>query len=628
MKLEFLILLPLVFSCLILLTEKFRYTLSILFSLIVFIYNLLLVIFFQNQQEVVFNLLPQYNISFVLSNNLLSLYSCLSASFFTSLVVVYSKNLLFIEKEKIYFFLILLTLSFTNLTLLTKNLILFLISWEILGLLVYTIVRLFTPNDDYKLATKTINILGITDFCLLFGIILLIVTTGKEVIKNFGLKISEYPLIFVLLTIGSLGKIGAVPFHTWIPDVAEKLPSCIIGYLIGALDKIIGIYWLVLITNNIFKLQMSNFLMVLGTLTIIIGVFMALVQHNLKRLLSYHAISQIGYMILGISTGSPLGLAGGVFHMINNTIYKTSLFLSSGIVEQKTGDVELEKQKALAKYLPYTFVSTLIASMSISGIPPFNGFLSKWLIYQSLVENIVKTKSIIVSLCLIGAMFGSALTLASFIKVLYSLFFGKDGNIEKYNLKDDIHFVIPNLILSLLCVLFGVFAFAIPIRYIIKPMLGFNLENILGYWNTTLATLLLIMGLLLGLALYTFTIKIRKVNNYLLGEEEKLKDIKIPSTDFYIPIIRIYPFSIIYTFAEQKLLDFYNWWVALVEGLSYITKVILQLDIFDPYKFGKKIVLKIAERLSNLHTGNLHTYLSWTITGFLIISLIFLFLIK
>ena len=126
---------------------------------------------------------------------------------------------------------------------------------------------------------------------------------------------------------------------------------------------------------------LSIVLALIGAATIIIAVMIAMVQHNLKKLLSYHAISQVGYMVLGIAPGTPVGIAGGVFHMLNHAIYKCCLFLCGGAVEQATGTAELERLGGLGKKMSITFAACLIAALSISGIPPLNGFVSKWMVY-------------------------------------------------------------------------------------------------------------------------------------------------------------------------------------------------------------------------------------------------------
>jgi len=171
-------------------------------------------------------------------------------------------------------------------------------------------------------------------------------------------------------------------------------------------------------TLFIYPFAIRAIVMILGALTIIIAVMMALVQHNGRKLLGYHAVSQVGYMVLGIGTGTPIGIIGGLFHMVNHAIYKSSLFLSFGSVEKRTGTPELDKLGGLAKKMPLTFIAALIGALSISGVPPFNGFFSKWMVYQGVLVSASQQGriwQIVLNVCFVLAIFGSALTLASFI---------------------------------------------------------------------------------------------------------------------------------------------------------------------------------------------------------------------
>ena len=127
--------------------------------------------------------------------------------------------------------------------------------------------------------------------------------------------------------------------------------------------------------------------MMVGAVTILLAVVMALVQKDYKRLLSYHAISQVGYMVLGIGTALPIGIIGGLFHMINHAMYKSCLFLTGGAVEKQAGTTDLDKLGGLARKMPVTFVCFFIAAASISGVPPFNGFFSKELVYDAALEQ-------------------------------------------------------------------------------------------------------------------------------------------------------------------------------------------------------------------------------------------------
>ncbi len=149
----------------------------------------------------------------------------------------------------------------------------------------------------------------------------------------------------------------------------------------------------------------------------IIGVLLQLGQNDIKRLLAYCSISQVGYVILGIGLGTPLGIFGGLFHLVNHAVFKSLLFLNSGAIEYSTGTREMSQLGGLAKKMPFTSVSGFIGSFAASGVPPFNGFWSKLIIIIAAIEA---------KQYLLGAIAGisAVLTLASFIRMQRRTFFG------------------------------------------------------------------------------------------------------------------------------------------------------------------------------------------------------------
>jgi len=180
----------------------------------------------------------------------------------------------------------------------------------------------------------------------------------------------------------------------------------------------------------------------------VIGVFLAIGQWDLKRLLAYHSISQIGYVILGIGLGTPLGILGGLFHLFNHSIFKSLLFLNSGAVEYSTGTRDLQKMGGLIERMPVTGTTSLVASMSIAGIPPFNGFWSKFIIIIAAVQAGRFGYAF-------WAVLASLLTLASFTKVMKYAFFGTLR--QKWNKVKEVPFFmkVSMLLLAAICVAGG-----------------------------------------------------------------------------------------------------------------------------------------------------------------------------
>ncbi|MCK4244120.1 MAG: hypothetical protein KAX20_00685 [Candidatus Omnitrophica bacterium] len=190
-------------------------------------------------------------------------------------------------------------------------------------------------------------------------------------------------------------------------------------------------------------------LMVLGALSMVVGVFLAIGQWDFKRLLAYHSISQIGYVILGISMGTPLGILGGLFHLFNHSVFKSLLFLNSGAVVYAAGTRDLRKMGGLREKMPVTSSTCMIASMSIAGIPPFNGFWSKLIIIIACIQAGHLGYAF-------WAVLASLLTLSSFMKVQRYAFFGKKKEGSQSIKEVPLSMRIPMIVLSLICIVGGI----------------------------------------------------------------------------------------------------------------------------------------------------------------------------
>ena len=188
-------------------------------------------------------------------------------------------------------------------------------------------------------------ITGVADLCMMAGVALVGHAAGSLTLSRIppiALSGAVPVAAFLLLMIGATAKAGAMPFHSWIPDAAIDAPAPFMAFVPAALEKLLGIYFLGRLVLELFALRPSSWLspllMVIGCATIVLAVLMALIQTDYKRLLSYHAISQVGYMILGIGTAVPVGIVGGLFHMVNHAMYKSCLFLTGGAVELEGHD--------------------------------------------------------------------------------------------------------------------------------------------------------------------------------------------------------------------------------------------------------------------------------------------------
>ncbi|MFC1453043.1 NADH-quinone oxidoreductase subunit L, partial [Verrucomicrobiota bacterium] len=536
----------------------------------------------------------------------------LAISFFGVMVAIYSMGYM-AGKERLreYYAWLLWSVGFSCGAVLANDLLLFLVLWGVLGIGLYILTGIET-GESSTAAKKTFIIVGGSDCLLMLGIAIV-----WRLTRTTQMDLISLPLDRTLSTVAvlcflaaALAKAGGIPFHTWVPDCGEKAPASVAAFLPASLDKLLGIYLFARITRDLFQMDfaMMNVVMLLGAGTVICAVMMALVQHDLKRLLSYHAVSQVGYMILGIGTGTLVGVAGGLFHMLNHAIYKCALFLCAGSVERKAGTTDLDKLGGLAKTMPITFFTFVVAAMSISGIPPLNGFASKWMVYQGIVEH-GRGGGYLWVIWLVCAMLGSALTLASFVKVLHAAFLRKPApDIARKKVSEvGMSMWAPGLVLAALCILFGVAAHGLPLRGMILPAVGQTGDvDYPGVWRAGPATLMLISAYVLGLLVYFFSTArtARECPTYIGGEvleevrisgEEKGagRDVEVTGVDFYSTIENLPPFRDAYAAARRKL--------------------------FDIYDVGTGIIFYFVEALRKAHSGLLPLYLTWLLAGLVLV---------
>ncbi|MFH0731602.1 MAG: monovalent cation/H+ antiporter subunit D family protein [Candidatus Omnitrophota bacterium] len=343
------------------------------------------------------------------------------------IIVIYSIDYMerFTSKWQFYT-LFLLMLGGMNGVVITGDIFNLFVFLEIASVASYALVAFGTEKHELEAAFKYAIMSTVGSLFLLLGIGFLYSYTSTLNMADMARILSEKGtaniilLTSILFIMGFGLKAALVPFHAWLPDAHPSAPAPISAMLSGVLIKSLGIYTLCRIFYNIFGISsdISLIFMALGALSMVIGVFLAIGQWDFKRLLAYHSISQIGYVFLGIGLGTPLGMLGGLFHLFNHSIFKSLLFLNSGAIEYSTGTRDLKEMGGLSAKMPFTSTTSLIASMSIAGIPPFNGFWSKLIIIIAAVEAGRYGYAF-------WAVLASIMTLASFMKVMKYAFFGR-----------------------------------------------------------------------------------------------------------------------------------------------------------------------------------------------------------
>ncbi|MFL5728183.1 MAG: proton-conducting transporter membrane subunit [Cytophagaceae bacterium] len=351
----------------------------------------------------------------------------------------------------------------------------FLIAWEIMSVSSFVLV-IFNSERKEVISTgiKYLVLMHIAFFILFFGFEFASVYTGisgfagvAEYFRNH----SNWPLFLVFFA-GFGIKAGFVPLHTWLPHAHPAAPSHVSGLMSGVMIKmgIYGILRVLLYVQNDL-LQIGIFILIISVISGLYGVILAIVQHDLKKLLAYHSIENIGIIGIGIGLGviglaeknfplAFLGFSGGILHVLNHSLFKSLLFYSAGSVYSKTHTLHIDHLGGLIKKMPYTALFFLVASLAICGLPPFNGFISEFLIYSGLLEGL-GASSLLIKILILSGMISlvliGGLAIFCFTKAFGIVFLGtaRSKHAEEVT-ETETSMLIPQAFLVLLILAIGV----------------------------------------------------------------------------------------------------------------------------------------------------------------------------
>jgi hydrogenase-4 component B len=361
----------------------------------------------------------------------------------------------------------------------THDGLLFLLAWEIMALSPFFLVVF----DDRKAAVRhagwtylTATHLGTAFLLVLF--VLLGSVAGTSDFDGYNAALRDHPavssVVFALAVIGFGSKAGIVPAHVWPPEAHPVAPSHASALMSGAMIKV-GIYGLVRIMTFLGTPEpwWGWLLIVIGASSGLLGVLFALAQHDLKRLLAYHSVENIGIILLGIGIGvlglakgmpslAVIGFAAGLLHVLNHSIFKGLLFLGAGAVQHAAHSLELEELGGLLKRMPWAGTAFLIGAIAIVGLPPFNGFVSEFLLYYSGFLAVVQPAANIavaglISMVAMGLI--SGLAAACFAKAFGIVFLGSPRSSEAGEAREAAGSMCAAMvILALLCIVLGLAA--------------------------------------------------------------------------------------------------------------------------------------------------------------------------
>jgi len=350
------------------------------------------------------------------------------------LIMIYSVSYMETEKAtpRFFFFMLLFVGGMIGLVM-ANNLLQMYFFWEVVGLCSYSLIGFwYNRAEAAKAGMKAFIVTRIGDIFLLLGILLLYANTGtfnfleiRELIAAGQVSIPALA-VSLLMLIGAIGKSAQVPLHVWLPDAMEG-PTPVSALIHAATMVKAGIY-LVARTYVLFSLVQPwlTTITYVGGITAFLAATMALTSSDLKRVLAYSTISQLGMILSAIGIGTELGLFASQFHVISHALFKSLLFLCAGVVMHATHTLNLRQLGGLRKEMPITFIVSIIGAFSLAGIPPFSGFWSK----DTLFEAAIAANNLPLYILLFGT---SVLTAMYSIRWIALVFLGKKSEVLEHH---------------------------------------------------------------------------------------------------------------------------------------------------------------------------------------------------
>lgn len=457
-----------------------------------------------------------------------------------------------------YNFLYLLSLAGTIGVFYAKSFLILFVFWEIV---VWSSMFIIPFGKSRKASVVYYALSTFGSFTMLYAIFMLYVKYGTLDIYNVLSQVAADPvtavIVFILMGLAAMVKLGIFPFHIWLPMAHGNAPDTFSPILSGGLVKL-GAFAALLVTVVMPTTQafsshymimgmpvIKYIVLIIGSISIVVGTLMAIKQDDAKVLLAYSSVANGGYILIGIILADQLSLSGAMMHIFAHAIASAAAFLAIAAVSYRTGTTKMSELGGMIHKMPITYVVYLIAIISMAGIPPMAGFISKWLIFQSLAKNGL----ILVSA---AAFFGSVGSFLYVFRPLSAVFLGQLKPQHNTVKEAPLFMVVPMVILSGITLFFGVF----PVRLIdfigkIQGELGLEFvktegTKILGSngsLDPTLLTLIFGLGFMIAFVIFLIFPKSRKVglmDTYTAAEFIYSPELYHYAHNFYAPFERLY----------------------------------------------------------------------------------------
>jgi len=391
-----------------------------------FVFSLfLLPLVLKNQAVTVIKYFP-LGFNFVLTADNLAIYMAIVVSFISALIVLYSFDYInHYENQNEYYPMVVLFLGAMMGLVFSGNLILLYVFWEITAITSWRLIGFFREKEHVLRADKAFLITVFGSLVMLLGFIRMYQETGSFDLFTIREAVKLHPisnLTIALILVGILSKSATLPFHTWLPD-AGVAPSPVTALLHAAVLVKIGVYVFarIFVATIPISLSWHNIIPVIAGISALVSAGAALVDTDLKRIIAYSTISQIGFIFLGFSLNNEIGIAGGLLFILMHGLAKAGLFLCAGIVEQKAKTKDITQLGGLIYVMPVTAISFLFCAFSVMGIPPFGGFFSKYMI----ISGTFQQGNLIIAATF---LFGALLTILYLFRAFNLVFLGERKN--------------------------------------------------------------------------------------------------------------------------------------------------------------------------------------------------------
>jgi len=521
-------------------------------------------------------------LNLVLRLNMLSWFFAITIAVVGALSIIFSLSYIRTREKTDFYFLMMLLVNAAMLGIvLAGDLISFYIFWEIMSWSAFLLIS-YNRGPALAAGMKYIIMSIIGSVCFLVGILSLYVSFDTLNISQVASAITSVSPGYILFILTAFGiafgiKNAVLPFHTWLPDAHSEAPAPFSAVLSGILIKmgtygfllilyvIVGLKLFVSLGSGIFSFH--SVLCLLGAVTIIIPTFIAMLQTDAKRLLAWSTIGQAGYIILAIAFGTNLALAGGIFHFFNHALFKALLFFAVGAVEFRTQTRDLDSLGGLAKKMPVVFIGTLVGICALIGVPLTSGFVSKWLIYKTLI---LEGSGFLAFFALAGT-WG---TILYSYKLIHNVFLGQLPEKHKTVEKAPFSMQLPVVVLSFAILFFGILP-GIPLKVINAIGISFGFESLnVDLWGVTsetgaLNTVNIFAAVLVAAALVwlvfrstTKSVPVTQEDSYAAGAHTPVDKYHY-TAEFYNPLHRM-----IKPFLRDVIDEFYYWIASSVRSLA------------------------------------------------------------